>query len=67
MRAAGLEGHGEGLAGGVHHRLRHQEAVAVQPVQDLEADARAAPRVGLGPGGARGLGAATSVAGVSAA
>ena len=49
MRAAGLERHHEGLAGRVHDRVRHQEALAVHALQDLEADADAVLDRGGGP------------------
>ena len=39
---AGLEGHHPALAGGGHHGMAHLEALLVDSVQDLEADAGAA-------------------------
>ena len=55
MRAAGLERHRKGLAGGVHHGIRHLEAHGVQPGQRLEEEADAGLRGGRGPGGAGGF------------
>ena len=46
VRSAGLERHRVGLAGGVHHGLRHLVAARVDPVQDLEAELGAGVRSG---------------------
>ncbi|MDT4870730.1 hypothetical protein FQZ97_1058210 [compost metagenome] len=51
MRAAGLEGHHEGLAGGVHDRVGDLEAAAVQPLQDFQRYADPGFRPGLAPCG----------------
>ncbi|MCY1222459.1 hypothetical protein D9M72_345530 [compost metagenome] len=50
VRAAGLEGHHEGLAGGVHHRVGNLEAAAVQALQDFQRHADPGFRPGLAPG-----------------
>jgi hypothetical protein len=50
VRPAGLEGHAEALAGGVHHRPGDLEAGLVQPVEDLQAHAGAAVDAQLLPG-----------------
>ena len=52
VRAAGLEGHGEGLAGGVHHRVADLEANGVEPRQGFEEKADAGFGRGGGPLGA---------------
>ncbi|ENN88584.1 hypothetical protein RHSP_64842 [Rhizobium freirei PRF 81] len=50
MRTARLEGHGEGLTRGVHHRIGHFEAHPVEAGKDFDADAGTCLRRGSGPG-----------------
>ena len=53
VRAAGLKGHDEGLAGAVHDRMGHQEALLVDALENFQADADAGIDGGARPGGAR--------------
>jgi hypothetical protein len=60
VRAAGLEGHDERLAGGVHDRVRHLEAAGVDPREDLGSDGCALAWCRCLPAGQRGLRASIS-------
>ena len=49
MRAACLERHHEGLAGGVHHRVGQGRAQRIESLENLQAGAHARPRAGVTP------------------
>ena len=51
VRATSLEGHHERLPGGVHDRVAHLEAAPIEPLEDLQADARPALGTGTTPRG----------------
>ncbi|MDT4840998.1 hypothetical protein FQZ97_748380 [compost metagenome] len=64
MRAAGLEGHHESLAGGVHHRVGQGRAQRVETLEDFQANADPRLRTGIAPGRQRLLLAGEQLLGV---